>query len=329
MALIDLWGDLITEYSLSLILVWVIMAMLVLYVGRIPCHNILKICSLSIGRIFRNFSKSAERNEKQINNRNREILLAYGRESSERYLERAFQRLAVQVNSQLGSYPGLHQKLSDQFKSIDEDYRRSADEPPRPPEWLKAIEAVAEIPANDSPVVASILGDIHKTMRKALDKNIVEYKAAIKERHLLLKKIKPYWVYLSGILKGLDGKIAGIDKRTRKIDEYMEKYESMLKDPDRAERVLTKSLFKDLVVSVFLLCIGISGIYVNFYLIALPMEEIVGAGSSLNNMKASDMAAIFLTGIEISIGIILMDALGLTRLFTSISDSADDRKKRF
>ena len=74
----------------------------------------------------------------------------------------------------------------------------------------RAIEAVAEIPANGSPVVAKILNDIHSTLKKSLDKDVSEYRKANKDRHALLKRMMPYWRSLTKILTNVEKKITGL-----------------------------------------------------------------------------------------------------------------------
>lgn len=57
------------------------------------------------------------------------------------------------------------------------------------------------------------------------------------------------------------------------------------------------------------------------------MSEMVGAGSYLGSIKSSDVAALFIIALEVSLGLFLMEALGVTRLFPVIS-TLDDRKRK-
>ena len=76
-----------------------------------------------------------------------------------------------------------------------------------------------------------------------------------------------------------------------------------------------------------MLFIAIVGGYVNFQLVALPMSEMVGAGSYIGSVKSSDVAALFIIAIEVSLGLFLMESIGVTRLFPVIS-MLDDRKRK-
>jgi hypothetical protein len=221
----------------------------------------------------------------------------------------------------------LQRDLKEQITRIDEDYVQSGEVPPQPPEWLKAIEAVAAIPSSGSPVVAKILSDIHGTLKKSMDKSVNEYRNANKERHNLLKRMMPYWRSLTKILTNVEKKITGLETRSNIIDEQMERYEQIMAKTDYAERMLSSSSLTQFFISGLVLFIATVGGYVNFQLVALPMSEMVGAGSYLGPIRSSDVAALFIIAIEVSLGLFLMESIGVTRLFPVIS-TLDDRKRK-
>lgn len=73
--------------------------------------------------------------------------------------------------------------------------------------------------------------------------------------------------------------------------------------------------------------IATGGVIINFNLIALPMSEIVGGGSYIANFKISDVAALVIILVEISMGLFLMESLRITHLFPVIGQ-LDDRMRR-
>jgi hypothetical protein len=265
--------------------------------------------------------------ERRLKQRNQEVLLAHGREATERYIEREFQRVEALVSRDLSGYPSLQRDLKEQITRIDEDYVQSGEVPPQPPEWLKAIDSVADIPPNGSPVVAKILTDIHSTLRKSMDKSVAEYRKANAERHGLLKRMMPYWRSLTKILTSVEKKITGLEHRSNIIDQQMERYEQILEKSDYAERMLSSSSLTQFFISGLVLFIAIVGGYVNYQLVALPMSEMVGSASYIGSIRSSDVAALFIIALEISLGLFLMEALGVTRLFPVIS-ALDDRKRK-
>jgi hypothetical protein len=270
---------------------------------------------------------SLKKAEENLMLRNREVLLSNGREQSERIIEREFQRVETLVDRDLSAYPTLQRDLKEQITLINEDYVQSNEVPPQPPEWIKAVNTIAKIPSEGSPVVAKILNDISNTLKKALDKNVYEYRKSSKDRHLLLKKMLPYWRSLNSTLESVEEKISGLEGRSKAIDKHMEQYEAILAKSDYAERTLSSSSLTQFFISGLVLCIAFVGMYVNFQLVALPMSEMVGAGSYVGGIQASDVAALFIIAIEVILGLFLMEALGVTRLFPVISTLDDSKIK--
>jgi hypothetical protein len=309
------------------IAIWICILIVLMYAARKPAHIAILSFASSIRNALRIMSRSILLAEEQLKKRNKEVLMAHGRDSTERYIEREFQRVEALISRDLSGYPSLQRDLKDQITRIDEDYVQSGEVPPKPPEWLEAIDAVAKIPSNGSPVVAKLLGDIHGTLKKAMDKDTAEYRQANKQRHQLLKNMMPYWRQLTKILGSVEKKITGLESRSNIIDEQMTQYEQILSKTDYSERMLSSSSLTQFFVSGLVLFIAIIGGYVNFQLVALPMSEMVGAGSYIGSVKSSDVAALFIIAIEVSLGLFLMESIGVTRLFPVIS-MLDDRKRR-
>ncbi len=309
------------------ILIWAVLAIFLMYIARTPAHQALCGAARSLHNALRLIARSIMLAENQLRQRNREVLLAHGREAVERQIDREFQRVEALVSRDLSGYPSLQRDLKEQIAKIDEDYIQSGEVPPQPPEWLKVIEAVAEIPGNGSTVVSNILGDIHATLKKSMNRDLAEYRKANKERHALLKKMMPYWRSLGKTLVSVEKKITGLEHRSNVIDEQMQQYEQILAQTDQAERTLSSSSLTQFFISALVMSIAIIGGVVNFLLVALPMKEMVGAHSYLAGMPASDVAALFIIAIEVTSGLFLMESVGVTRLFPIIS-SLDDRKRK-
>lgn len=314
--------------ELSLLL-WIAILMLVMYVARQPAHHIILVLMRSMRNALRLMAQSVMLAERQLRKRNREVLLAQGREHAERFIEREFQRVEALVNRDLSGYPSLQRDLQEQITRIDENYTQSGEVPPKPPEWLKAVDAVAAIPDNGSNVVGKILRDIHKTLRKALDKSMQEYRRANRDRHNLLKKMMPYWRSLSKTLTSVEKKISGLEQRSVIIDGQMQSYEDIRKQTEFAERLLSSSSMTQFFISGLALALAFVGMYVNFQLVALPMEEMVGASSYLgsSSIRASDVAALFIISVEVILGLFLMESVGITRLFPIINLLEDHKRK--
>jgi len=72
---------------------------------------------------------------------------------------------------------------------------------------------------------------------------------------------------------------------------------------------------------------GLCGAIINFNLVALPMSEMVGGSSYIGGFKTSDVAGMFIVCLEIVVGVFLMDALRITRLFSVIGSLEDNKRK--
>jgi hypothetical protein len=77
-----------------------------------------------------------------------------------------------------------------------------------------------------------------------------------------------------------------------------------------------------------LLAVTIVGGIINFNLIAMPMSEMVGGSSYIGPFHASDVAALMLMAMEMSVGVFLMDALRFTHLFPAIGTMEEKMRRR-
>ncbi len=290
----------------------------VLYFARSPAHLAILSFSRVIHNAMRLSARAVMRAESRLNDRNREVLLAQGREAVERIIEREFDRIDTTVRRDLAEYPALHRRLSEEIARIDDDYKDSTEVPPEPPGWVKAVDAVAKIPGKD-PMVASILEDIHSSMVKANTQAIEEYRKSSHKRHEHLKNMMPHWRKVRSILGQVDKSVMSLLSRSQKIDRHMDEYESIVKGTDRAVRTLSSSSLTQFFISALVLAIAIGGAIVNFQLIERPMQEMVGANNYLmQGVKTSYVVALVIIFVEMSMGLFLMESMRITRLFPII-----------
>jgi hypothetical protein len=322
--ILGLWSD-STAFSALIWLVVVLVGLLLLYLARRPAHDML----LGSGRALRQACRLAERSvmlaELRVAERNREVLLAIAEENQGRFIEREFHRVNAIVSKDLSGYPALHRSLSDQIAELDEDYRQSTEVPPTPPAWVEAVDAVAKIPPSGDPVVAQVLEGIHATVERASRDALQEYREASRHRHLWLKRMMPHWRSLRQTLAQVERTINGLEKRSEVIDAQMARYEEVRAGSDRMVRTLASSSSSQFVISGLILVIAVLAGAVNFELIARPMSEMVGGTREVfEGVKVSDVAAMVIILLEITVGIFLMDSLRITRLLPIIG-ALDDK----
>lgn len=323
--LLTLWSDSAAISSL----VWLVILLLLLYLARRPAHETILAIARMLHHTLRLAARSVMRAEARASRRNKEVLLSLAEENHGRFIEHEFHRVNAIVSRDLSGYPALHRQLSDQITHIDEDYRQSTEVPPMPPAWLEAVEAVAKIPATAGPVVGQILKDIHGTIERSSREALDEYRASSRKRHLWLKRMLPYWRNLTKILQDVDGKITGLEQRSKSIDLQMERYEQIRAGSDVMVRTLSSSASAQFLISGLVLAIAVLGAAINFELIARPMSEMVGGTREvLQGVRLSDVAAMVIILLEITIGIFLMESLRITRLLPVIGALDERLRKR-
>ncbi len=324
------FSDGLTQLSQAT-LTWIVLIAglsVVLYFAREPAHKAILTFTRLLYRGMRLAAAALTKAEGALRQRNREVLMAVGRDAAERMVEREFERIDGAVRRDLGPTPGLHRKMNDTFNEILDDYAKSADAPPAPPGWVEAVDAVARIPSNGDPVVTAILKGVHETLVEEREKAIKAYRDASRERHRHLQTMVPGLRGLTHLLTGLQRKIDDLLHRTEVVDRQIEEYEGILKQTDTAVRRLSSSSLIQFFVSAFVLAIAVGGAAINFHLIARPMGEMVGGGSMIGGVRTADIAALVIILVEISMGLFLMESLRITRLFPVIGALPDLMRRR-
>ena len=319
----------ITPWPVFSALLWIILIVAALYLIRTTAHNTIQAAARGLHRSFRVASKAVTRSEKNLATRNRDVLLAAGREAKERIIEREFDRINETVRKDLANYSSLHRSLSESIDAIEKDHQGAVDVPPDPPGWIKAVEAVAKMDAKEGRAhIGSILADIHKSLIKAHKEAMAAYREASAKRHKLLRHMRPEWRHIQQKLAAVGKNVNSLLSRSVTIDRHMQEYEDIVHARDPAVSVLSSSSLVNFFVSAFVLSIAIGGATINFSLIARPMAEMVGGTSLIGNFRTADIAALVIILVEISMGLFLMESLRITRLFPVIGALPDKTRVR-
>jgi hypothetical protein len=325
------WRDLFILWPnapLLSVLLWIGVAVVLLYLARFPSHRALISLTRLVHSTLRLAARSVFLVERRMVQRTREVLLEAGAKEIERSIEREFQRIGEAVTRDLSGYPGLQRTLAEQSERVDEEYRSSALLPSPPPGWVRAVEALAKLPSESDPSLAVILSVIHKMALSQHDTAMTEYNKAVAERQALLKGMLPYWRKVAESLGELGGRIKSLEDRAKIVDARMTEYEEIRRGADQVERGLAASSLARFFAGAAFLVVAVAGAVLNFYLIALPMSEMVGGGSFIGSFRSSSVAALVIILVEFAMGLYLMESLGITRLFPSLSQIDDKTRKR-
>lgn len=305
----------------------IVLLLLAMYLARRPFHR----CMAAFGRIVYNAMRLAAASvglaENRLNIRNREVLMSAGLELAERKVQREFDRIGTVVKKDLEGYPLVQRRASANLQKLEEDFENCHAIPQALPDWVKVIDAIANIKPTGDRMVVNMLEEIHRTLEEQHKTAVERHRQDVAKRHTILSKMLPVWRSTQKTLSGVQKSITQLNQRSKKIDRYMDAYEKICNKHDMAERQLSSSSLTQFFISGLVLAIAIMGAIINFNLVALPMSEMVGGASYIGAFKTSDVAGMFIVCLEIVVGFFLMDALRITRLF-SIIGSMDDRKRK-
>ncbi len=310
-------------FSALILLTLLVTAM---YLARGTAHQAIHALFSALSRGFRLASHGVAHGEARLAARNRDVLLAAGREAKERIIEREFVRVGDTVRKDLANYPDMHRRLSESIIRIEEDQEKAVEVPPEAPGWARAVEAVAKLDAKNEG--ANILSDIHKSMVKAHGEAMDDYRKASAERHSLLRRMMPDWRLIQETLGRVNTSVESVLARSLTIDRHMEEYDAIVRGEDRAVTVLSSSSVVYFFVSALVLAVATAGAAINFSLISRPMAEMVGGTSFVGAFRTADIAALVIIMVEISMGLFLMESLRITRLFPVIGALSDKMRVR-
>lgn len=322
MAASDLWA----EHGLA-IAVALLLGQLIAYVARAPMRRALAAFRVAAVGPFRLTAKASARTARAVAKRNHQVLTETAKRDVEKKIDRELVRVSTNLTRDLRQYPTLHRQLSESSKRLEADLDESAHSPPEVPGWPDAVRAISELQNTGDRASGKLLKELRSVARTSEKKALREYQAAVAERHRILAGA-------AHRLKGLQqtsAEVLSVVKTalesTSRIDQLMERYEALRRKDEGVSGAVAFEMFGRFVVSLLIMAIALGGAFVNFQLIALPMSELVPAGARLATMPVSDFAALVIVLMEITAGVFVMDALGMTELIGPIGRLATRQRR--
>ena len=301
----------------SLLALW-LLSQLFCWAARAPVHRAFRALGRVIAGAFRITARWCKSVSVSVAKRDREMVLEMGKGDAESKVAREFRRVEVSFAKELGRYPELHRKMDDLAARLDADYKECGNAAPTPPGWAEATAAVAKMPANGDNVVKKVLEEIHNTAKSGEKKALQEYRDATAKRHKILNGMAPMLKELKENAADAGKSVGAALETTKRIDAHMTTYEQIRKGEDKAVRAMGWQSTQLFVASLLVLGVAIGGAFVNFNLIALPMSELVPAGSRIGGMPVSTVAALVVVLMEVAAGIFAMEMLGITSFFPKL-----------
>lgn len=323
-SLVHLWSEL-TLLSLG---IWLLIAVIVLYLARQPVQAAVRALVRLSCRQLRFVAARARHARRHLRHRARLSLLQLARENLERSMSHQLERLGITVRRDLASFPHLHREVHEQITRIDEDFRSTVETPARPPEWLNAVDTIARLPGREDPAVGRLLEDMHATLDRACQENVVAYRTASRRRHRILRRMQPLWRRMDRSIERLEGAMNRLHARADRLDDQMHSYFRILSSRQGVSRRLAASLTVRSVLSLLMLGAIGAAATVQFHLILRPME-VVGAGTGVIGGIPLNavLSGVLLVMIALA-GTLLLEACRVTRLFPQMGWTEEHVRRR-
>lgn len=311
-----IWPD---QAFLSL-LVLLLIALPFLWAARSPMHRALRGLMRLVSNQLRVASRWLLKVAELARQRNREVLVHQAGEELGGVLERELERTEAVVQRELRHFPEVQRRLLELLADLEEDYQKSMAPPPEPPAWSEALSSVSSLEGPGDRRVQRILKDIKASMTKMHDEAMEEYRKGQRERHKALSGSVPLWRSVDKSLRRVSERTRALEGKAAAVDTQMERYEKLRAGDAAVERALSASALAQFAIATVVLAVAAGGAMINFHLIALPMSEMVGAAAYLGEFRVADVAALVIILVEASLGLFLMELLGVTRLFSRIQE---------
>ncbi|TFZ05703.1 hypothetical protein EZ313_03310 [Ramlibacter henchirensis] len=304
-------------------------AMAFMYAARAPMHALIRSIGHAVGGPLRMAARWLSTAVAELQQRNKAVLLAKGRQDAGARVKREFERLGALVTRELQGYPAMQRKLLEDITRLEDDYKKCGEVPPTPPEWAEAVAAMAKVQSIGSEVITGVLEELNRSVSAAHEKAMGEYRKAYESRHKILGGFLPLWRSVDKNLQQVEKNVADVKNSVRGVDDHMAKYEQIVAGTDKAQHTLTVSAFTEFAIALLVMLVAAGGAFINCKLIALPMSEMVGASDYITgSLRTSDVAALVIVCVEASMGLFLLEAMHITHLFPSIASLNERTRKR-
>lgn len=303
------------------ITVLVAASMIFLYLARTPLHLALDNLNEGIGGGLEKIALWIKNLVIQMQEKNRKVLLESNIAESEQKITQEFKRVEASYTKHLADYPALHLKLDEGISVIDADFKECGQVMPEVPGWNDAVASIASIKgsASGDRVIEKMLKELHKSAVDGEKIALAEMRKTSAKRHKILSSIAPVWNKLLKTMNTVNDKVSLVLETSGKIEKYMQEYEKIRQGGDDSIDMLSSKATKLFVFSMLVITVAGFGAFVNFQLIALPMSELVPAGTRVLGMHVSDISALVIVTLEVVLGIFLMEAMGVTNIFPQIA----------
>ena len=305
------------EYPLASLLAIVVLGMLLMYLLRVHSHALILRLSRSIHTLMRLAARACLRTEHRVRLRNHEVTIALAEEILERRLEREFIRIEALVEKDLIHYQRLTAAINEQLSNINEDYEGSLNVPVAGPEWVSAVEAIANLEESErnSEVMGKILSELHRTVDQHQRDVLREHRWTVSARHKLLAGLKPHWRTLTKLLEQIEGRVIALNERLQLVDRQMTRFESLVAGSGHG---LIASVLMRFVISLCFVAVGVAAAALNFQLLIEPLSSLF-AGQQLGPFSLAAYVACLHAATTLVAALMIFEGLKISNLMPMMS----------
>ena len=304
-------------------------SMIFLYLARTPLHLALQSLDEGIAGGLTKISIWINNLVEKMREKSKKVLLESSIADCEQKIAHEFKRVEVSYTKHLADYPKLHLKLDESIATIDADYKECGQAVPEAPGWNNAVESIANMKgaASGDRIIEKMLKELHKSAVDGEKAALAEMRKTAGQRHKILSALAPTWNKILKTMNTVNTKVDLVLETSGKIDKYMKEYESVRNGGADSIDILSSKATKLFIFSTLVIVIAGFGAFINFNLIALPMSELVPAGTRVLGLQVSDVSALVIVMLEIVLGIFLMEALGITNIFPQIASMTLSKRR--
>ena len=304
-------------------------SMVFLYLARTPLHLALQSLDEGIAGGLTKISNWINSLVEKMREKSKKVLLESSIADNEQKIAQEFKRVDASYTKHLADYPALHLKLDECISTIDTDFKECGQAVPEAPGWNDAVESIARVKgtASGDRVIEKMLKELHKSAVDGEKLALAEMRKTATKRHKILSSLAPVWNKILKSMNVVNTKVSLALETTGKIEKYMKEYESVRNGGADSIDMLSSKATKLFIFSTIVIIIAGFGAFINFQLIALPMSELVPAGTRVLGLQVSDISALVIVMLEVVLGIFLMEALGITNIFPQIASMTLSKRR--
>ncbi len=310
------------------IAIWVVGLGVFIFVARIPIHKALQGLSDGISTGFSKIADWAENAANKIKKRDEKVLLESGVASYKNKLVDEFGRVEISFSKNLADYPGLQRRLDDYISKLEGDYRECGQTIPKAPGWNDAVTSIAKLQGSAGDrVIEKMLGEIHRSAVDGEKRALNELRNTTSKRHKILSSMAPIWKRVNKLMKDVGEKIESVMETSERIDKYMTEFQKISRQNEESIDLLSSRANRMFIATSIVMFAAVAGAVVNFFIIQLPMSELVPSADRVLGMTVSSFSALIIILLEFVTGIFFWESVGFTHIIPQISLLPRGRRK--